>query len=71
MNLRPIQETAADFLYERDRALVLAPVGAGKTAITLTAMRDMVENHSIRWLVVAPLRVAAHVWPAEIGRAHV
>jgi SNF2 family DNA or RNA helicase len=65
MNLRPIQEQAADFLYERDRALVLAPVGAGKTAITLTAMRDMVENHSIRWLVVAPLRVAANVWPVE------
>ena len=65
MNLRPVQEQAADFLYERDRAMVLAPVGAGKTAITLTAMRDMVENHSIRWLVVAPLRVASSVWPAE------
>ena len=65
LSLRPYQNDAATFLFERDRAMVLAPVGAGKTAITLTAMRDMVENHSIRWLVIAPLRVAAHVWPVE------
>ena len=40
--LRPYQDEAADFLYERDRAMILAPVGAGKTAITLTAMQAMV-----------------------------
>ena len=38
MKLRPYQDEAADFIYEHDRAMVLAPVGAGKTAITLTAM---------------------------------
>ena len=65
MKLRPYQEEAVDFLYERDRAMVLAPVGAGKTAITLTAMQDMVDNESIRFLVIAPLRVATHVWPVE------
>lgn len=64
--LRPYQEDAADFLYERERALVLAPVGAGKTAITLTAIRDMVaDGHIKRVLVVAPLRVASSVWPVE------
>ena len=68
LSLRPYQETAADFLYEHDRALVLAPVGAGKTAITLTAMRDMVQNESTRWLVLAPLRVAEHVWPVEAAK---
>mgnify|MGYP003646394259 CR=1 FL=1 len=66
MNLRPYQETAADFLYEHDRAMILAPVGAGKTAITLTAMYDMLyEGHVKRFLVVAPLRVATSVWPVE------
>ena len=30
MKLREYQEEAADFLYEHDRAMVLAPVGAGK-----------------------------------------
>ena len=29
MNLRDYQEQGADFLYEHDRAMVLAPVGAG------------------------------------------
>ena len=43
MKLRDYQETAADFLYEHDRAMILAPVGAGKTAITLTAMQAMLE----------------------------
>jgi superfamily II DNA or RNA helicase len=66
LNLRPYQEQAADFLYERDRAMILAPVGAGKTAITLTAMRDMLAAGGVqRFLVVAPKRVAVNVWPVE------
>jgi superfamily II DNA or RNA helicase len=66
MDLRPYQEQAADFLYERDRAMILAPVGAGKTAITLTAMRDMLAAGGVqRFLVVAPKRVAVNVWPVE------
>ena len=44
MKLRDYQEQAADFLFEHDRAMVLAPVGAGKTALTLTAMREMVND---------------------------
>jgi len=64
--LRPYQDEAADFLYEQDRALVLAPVGAGKTVITLTAMADMLrDGHVKRWLVLAPKRVCTDVWPQE------
>ena len=66
MKLRPYQDEAADFLYERDRAMILAPVGAGKTAITLTAMRDMIrDGHAKRFLVMAPKRVCTDVWPVE------
>ena len=66
MNLRPYQDQAADFLYERDRAMILAPVGAGKTAITLTAMQAMLKDgHARRFLVLAPKRVAASVWSVE------
>jgi SNF2 family DNA or RNA helicase len=66
LQLRPYQESAADFLYERDRAMILAPVGAGKTAITLTAMQAMLDDgHVKRWLVVAPKRVCTDVWPVE------
>jgi SNF2 family DNA or RNA helicase len=64
--LRPYQDDAADFLYERDRAMILAPVGAGKTAITLTAMQEAVQRRLVRkWLVVAPKRVCTDVWPVE------
>ena len=69
LSLRPYQESGADFLFERDRAMILAPVGAGKTAITLTAMQDMVREGEVeRWLVIAPKRVAASVWPAETAK---
>jgi len=66
VKLRDYQEQAADFLFEHDRAMILAPVGAGKTAITLTAMADMVKHgHVGRWLVLAPKRVCTDVWPVE------
>ena len=64
--LRPYQNDAVTFLYERDRAMILAPVGAGKTAITLTAMAEMLRDGAVkRWLVVAPKRVCTDVWPVE------
>ena len=66
LQLRPYQDDAADFLFERDRAMILAPVGAGKTAITLTAMQEAVQRRLVRrWLVVAPKRVCTDVWPVE------
>jgi SNF2 family DNA or RNA helicase len=62
LTLRPYQTEAAAFLGAHDRAMVLAPVGAGKTAITLTAMQ---ASPVLRWLVLAPKRVATSVWSAE------
>ena len=56
-------------MFEHDRAMVLAPVGAGKTAITLTAMDAMIKDgHVKRWLVVAPKRVCTDVWPIEAAK---
>jgi superfamily II DNA or RNA helicase len=64
MVLRPYQNDAANFLYESDRAMILAPVGAGKTAITLTAMKDALNDKIVRrFLVLAPKRVCTDVWP--------
>ena len=66
MKLRPYQEEAVTFIYERDRTMVLAPVGAGKTAITLMAMREMLRfDVAKRFLVLAPKRVCTDVWPVE------
>lgn len=63
---RPYQQEAADFLYQHDRAMILAPVGAGKTMITLTAMWEMLrDGHAKRFLVLAPKRVCTDVWPVE------
>ena len=47
MLLRSYQSIAADFLFANDRAMILAPVGAGKTAITLTAMREMLREGTL------------------------
>ena len=69
MRLRPYQNEAANFLFDHDRAMMLAPVGAGKTATALVAMESHVLDGSVRpWLVVAPLRVATSVWPVEAAR---
>jgi len=66
MKLRDYQEAAADFLYENNRAMILAPVGAGKTALTLAAMQDAIKQGLVkRWLVLAPKRVCTDVWPVE------
>jgi SNF2 family DNA or RNA helicase len=65
--LRPYQDEAVDFLYLHDRAMILAPVGAGKTAITLTAMDAMISGgYASRFLVLAPKRVCTDVWPIEV-----
>ena len=49
--------------------MILAPVGAGKTALTLVAMRDALHDKvAQRFLVVAPKRVAEHVWPVEVKK---
>ena len=67
MELRPYQKDAADFLLGHARAMILAPVGAGKTAITLTAMKDALNKKTVsRFLVLAPKRVATDVWPVEV-----
>ncbi len=64
--LRPYQEQGADFIFEHDRSMILAPVGAGKTALTLVAMQEYIDQGLVkRWLVVAPKRVCESVWPTE------
>jgi len=66
VELREYQSLGADFIFEHDRSLILAPVGAGKTALTLVAMKAYVDEHIVRrFIVLAPKRVAQHVWKPE------
>ena len=44
-------------------------VGLGKTAVTLTAIKRLIDNFAIRSaLVMAPLKVATIAWPDEIQK---
>lgn len=64
--LRPYQRDAAMHLASRDRAMVLAKVGGGKTLIALTAM--MMRQDVQKWLVLAPKRVCNEVWQQECAK---
>jgi len=66
--LRSYQQRAATYLYERDAAFLIAPLGAGKGAAALTAIAELVRDHHRRHaLVIAPKLVATTVWLAEIA----
>jgi SNF2 family DNA or RNA helicase len=66
--LRSYQERLATFLYERDAAFAIAPLGAGKGAAALTALAELIRDGQRRHaLVIAPKLVAETVWPQEIA----
>jgi SNF2-related domain len=64
--LRSYQQRAATFLYERNSALLVAPLGAGKGAAA-TALAELIRDGQRRHgLVIAPKLVATTVWPQEV-----
>ena len=66
--LRSYQQRAATWLYERDAAVLIAPLGAGKGAAALTALAELTRDGQRRHgLVIAPKLVATTVWPQEIA----
>src|SRR5215831_7391577 len=66
--LRSYQSRAATWLYERDAAFLIAPLGAGKGAAALTALAELIrDGHRHHALVIAPKLVATTVWPLEIA----
>jgi len=66
--LRSYQERAATFLYERDAASLIAPLGAGKGAAALTAAEELIrDGHRRHVLVIAPKLTATTVWPVEVA----
>ena len=64
------QTYATEFIKEHPVSAVLLDMGLGKTAITLTAINDLMfdsfEVHKV--LVIAPKRVATFSWPDEIRK---
>jgi SNF2 family DNA or RNA helicase len=64
------QEHGAAFVTDNPIACLLLDMGLGKTAITLTALADLLFDsfQAHRILVIAPLRVARDTWPAELEK---
>ncbi len=60
------QQLAIDRLYNFDETFLVAPTGAGKTVILLTAIRELLKEKVLsRVLVIAPLKVCLTTWANE------
>lgn len=67
--LHVYQERAVQFIKDTPSCALWVDMGLGKTVTVLTALADLRESFKThRVLVIAPLRVAAHTWPDEIGK---
>lgn len=65
-DLHPYQNRAVEFIQSERRAFLTLDMGLGKSAITLTAVSDMLDSFSAsKVLVIGPLRVANSVWKQE------
>ena len=68
-NPHDYQLYATEFIKEHPIAAILLQMGLGKSVITLTAVKKLLEKGEVRRvLVVAPLRVARDTWPEEIRK---
>ena len=65
----PYQEAATDWIMQHKSCGLFLEMGLGKTVVTLTAVKQLLEDFAVsRVLVVAPLRVAATVWAEEAAK---
>jgi hypothetical protein len=68
LKLHGYQRYAADFIVAHPVSALFLGCGLGKTAITLTALRELIlDRFEVRKaLVIAPMRVGLNVWPQEL-----
>ena len=66
-DLHEYQNYCVEFLKTHPEAMLILEMGLGKSAISLTAILDlMFDSYDVgKVLVIAPLRVARTVWPEE------
>ena len=63
------QDYAIEFIKNNLVAGVFLDMGLGKTVITLSAIKELINEKKVsRVLVIAPLRVAKNTWPYEINK---
>ncbi len=64
--LRDSQKKAVEEIKAMKKCLFTAPMGAGKTVVTLSCIKEWLYTGSAkRVLIIAPLRVAQTVWAEE------
>lgn len=62
----PYQRAATDWILKHKNCGLFLEMGLGKTVVTLTAVKTLLEDFEVtKVLVIAPLRVAATVWAEE------
>lgn len=67
-DLRHYQQCAVEFIKQHENCALFIDMGLGKTVSTLTAFSDLLNDFTVRrMLVVAPLRVARKVWQDEVA----
>jgi superfamily II DNA or RNA helicase len=68
--MTPDQIKATDRLFEYDHTILVAPTGAGKTVVALTAVREMIqEKHLTKVIVAAPAKVIEKmIWLNEAAK---
>lgn len=60
------QQTAYDWIMSHDNCGLFLDMGLGKTVITLTAIKDLIDSLEVsKVLVIAPKRVAEDTWSRE------
>lgn len=68
-NPHKYQSYATDFIIKNPIAAVFLEMGLGKSVISLTAIKSLLESETVcKVLVIAPLRVARDTWPMEITK---
>lgn len=66
-DLRRYQRIFVNKIKRLPHLILALPMGSGKSATTLTAMLDLLDDRVVRRvLIIAPLQVAAATWPDEI-----
>lgn len=66
----PYQVMCTEHVLKNPACALFVDMGLGKTSITLVALVDLLFDRleCSKVLVVAPKRVAAHTWPAEVAK---
>ena len=65
-SLKTSQLPAIDRLSTRKSTILVAPTGAGKTVICLSAVKRVIDVNKIKCVIVACPAKVVSVWPKEV-----